>query len=115
MLALGRRASYRDRFVPYSIRRGHGNLLDRYATAAVRQKRIGHQNDSTFQHYLSSSSTVDGQSMVLGRDIEQDVLDRLASIATKVDFNAPKPHGASLVDVGRRNKKTELNLFQSVH
>ncbi|KAM3417084.1 hypothetical protein BST61_g8660 [Cercospora zeina] len=40
MEALGYRAGHRERFTPYSIRRGHGGLLDATVSAAVRQKRM---------------------------------------------------------------------------
>lgn len=76
---------------------------------------MGHKHAATFQHYLSSFSNVDGQSIMLGRPEEQNVVDRLISMASHVDLNAPKPHGSSLVHIGRQNKRTDLQLFRNIH
>ncbi|PIA93163.1 hypothetical protein CB0940_05062 [Cercospora beticola] len=112
MEALGHRAGHRERFTPYTIWRGHGGLLDRAVSAARRQQRMGHANSQTFQHYLNKFSTIDGQSMVLGRPMEQDVLDRVASMASSVDVNAPEPAGASLTDTGRHNQRAGLQAHR---
>ncbi|GIZ46179.1 hypothetical protein CKM354_000931700 [Cercospora kikuchii] len=114
MEALGYRAAHRERFMPYAIRRGHGALLDRSVSGAVRQKRMGHQHESQFQHYINRFSAVDGQSMVLDRPMEQEIVDRLASMATTVDVNAPKPHRACLTDVGRQDKRAGLRAHRAM-
>ena len=44
--------------------------------------------------------------------MEQETLDHLASMATRVVLNAPNPHGASLTHVGRQCKRTGLHDFR---
>lgn len=76
-----------------------------YVTAAVRSKRMGHADERTFQAYVSTCSTVDGQSLMLGREAEQEELDLLQSMITRIDTNAPQPLGARLTDVKRIGPK----------
>ncbi|SMR57364.1 unnamed protein product [Zymoseptoria tritici ST99CH_3D1] len=95
---LGARAGYVDALVPYNIRRGFGNRLDKELTEAERCRQIGHQNSSTFQYYLSQAAPCDVQAIMNGHAADQEKVDFLRSMRSNIDRTAPKQRQSSLTE-----------------
>ncbi|KEQ83187.1 hypothetical protein M438DRAFT_336521 [Aureobasidium pullulans EXF-150] len=86
---LGERAGYRDNLTAYAFRHGHGNKLDQMLSSVQRRQRMGHKSDDTFQYYISRISGVDTQSIMLGREPRQELMDHVRSMANHHDPVAP--------------------------
>ncbi|SMR54981.1 unnamed protein product [Zymoseptoria tritici ST99CH_1E4] len=95
---LGARAGYVDALVPYNIRRGFGNRLDKELTEAERCRQMGHQNSSTFQYYLSQAAPCDVQAIMNGHAADQEKVDFLRSMRLNIDRTAPKQRQSSLTE-----------------
>ncbi|KAI6914838.1 hypothetical protein KC318_g431 [Hortaea werneckii] len=67
-----------------------------FVTPAQRRRQMGHMNDDTFQFYISPVSGVDVQSIILGREQDQDTIDWLCSMRPRLDTTAPPPPGSLL-------------------
>ncbi|KAI7489735.1 hypothetical protein KC357_g2124 [Hortaea werneckii] len=93
---LGWRAGYRDNLGTYPLRRGFGNKLDKFVTPAQRRRQMGHMNDNTFQSYISRISGVDVQAIINGKEQDQETIDWLCSMRTRLDTTAPRPSGSLL-------------------
>ncbi|THX79856.1 hypothetical protein D6D05_04782 [Aureobasidium pullulans] len=98
---LGERAGYRDNLTAYAFRRGHGNKLDQMVSSVQRRQRMGHKSDDTFQYYISRISGVDTQSIMLGREPRQELMDHVRSMANHHDPVAPTRTGSRLTDARR--------------
>ena len=61
---------------------------------------MGHRSDDTFQHYISSVSGVDSQSIMLDRDPDTQTVEFLRSMITSLDPKAPPPPGSLLARSG---------------
>lgn len=105
---LGDRAGYKESLTAYAFRRAHGNMLDQRVTGVQRQ-RMGHKSNDTFQYYISRVSGVDTQSLVLGWEPRQGLLDHVRSMAMHQDIAAPSHHGSRLTHAKRQYPSLSLS------
>ncbi|KAF1352467.1 hypothetical protein BDV97DRAFT_282815, partial [Delphinella strobiligena] len=93
---LGQRAGYKDVLTSYCFRRGFANELIEAVTAAQRRQRMGHQSDDTIVYYISNTSGVDSQSIVLHREQNKNLINAVRSMRLGCKQEAPVPHGSLL-------------------
>jgi len=70
-----------------------------YVTAVQRRRQMGHKSDDTFMAYISRISGVHVQAIANGQEPDQEAIDFLRSMRTKLNTNAGSAVGASLSDV----------------
>ncbi|KAF4556065.1 Hypothetical protein D9617_1g079400 [Elsinoe fawcettii] len=105
---LGDRAGYQQSLTAYAIRRGHANTIDAQITTAQRLNRMGHSSASIFNSYISSTSVVDTQAIILGDDQESEVFDFSRSMQLNRDTTAPMPMSSRLTGIGAMKRPKEL-------
>ncbi|KAF1349750.1 hypothetical protein BDV97DRAFT_295949 [Delphinella strobiligena] len=78
-IRLGQSAGFKQSFNLYSLRRGAGEAIDKVATAAERNRAMGHSRSEIFdKYYVNQTINVDLSSAYLGTP-SRDAIVRLAS------------------------------------
>ncbi|TIA51048.1 hypothetical protein D6C77_08997 [Aureobasidium pullulans] len=120
---LGERAGYRDNLTAYAFRHGHGNKLDQMLSSVQRRQRMGHKSDDTFQYYISRISGVDTQSIMLGREPRQELMDHPIPVPDQdplpeTNLRVLYPEAMTerrAFDIWRTQRKINLRRRRTVH
>ncbi|KAL5372751.1 hypothetical protein DPSP01_013267 [Paraphaeosphaeria sporulosa] len=107
ILGLGQRAGYKQKLTAYCFRRGFGHAMNKNGSTDDRTRAMGHQDKGTYRYYAPTIINIDSQSLVRGRQPNQNFIEKNQSMMMHRNIYAPQPPGTLLAAISRQRQEQD--------